>query len=135
MTGYLRGQIAKLANVNIETLRYYEELGLITHPLRSESGYRLYSEEVLERLIFIQNAKSCGFTLKEIQKALIKSNDRQITMDDFIAVIDKKMDRIHTEIAKKEKTLTMLDQLKRALQATDNHPQVRATLRMLNMEK
>jgi DNA-binding transcriptional MerR regulator len=69
MTGYLRGQIAKLANINIETLRYYEELGLLSLPQRSESGYRLYSEEVLDRLVFIQNAKSYGFTLKEIQKA------------------------------------------------------------------
>ncbi|MEK4473770.1 MerR family DNA-binding transcriptional regulator [Paenibacillus sp. FSL R7-0048] len=41
MTEYLRGQIAKMANVNMETLRYYEELGLISTPLRSEAGYRL----------------------------------------------------------------------------------------------
>lgn len=43
MTGYLRGQIAKMANVNIETLRYYENHGLIPAPMRSESGYRMYS--------------------------------------------------------------------------------------------
>ncbi|MNP69525.1 Mercuric resistance operon regulatory protein [compost metagenome] len=70
MTEYLRGQMAKMANVNMETLRYYEELGLISTPLRSEAGYRLYSEEALSRLTFIHNAKRCGFTLKEIKKAL-----------------------------------------------------------------
>lgn len=134
MSGYLRGQIAKMAEVPSETLRYYEELGLIQPPQRSESGYRLYSDEVLGRLAFIHNAKSCGFTLREIKKSLTKSENGQIGIADFITVIDKKMGSIHTEIAKKEKTLSMLDNLKTNLQAADKHPEVQATLRMLNME-
>ncbi|MFD0715358.1 MerR family transcriptional regulator [Paenibacillus sp. GCM10027626] len=134
MSGYFRGEIAKMANVNIETLRYYEELGLIIPPMRSASGYRLYSDETLGRLAFIQNAKACGFTLKEIRKALVKSESGEIDINDFLAVIDKKMGRIHAEIAKKEKTLNMLEQLKGNLQAADKNPEVRATLQILNME-
>lgn len=132
--GYLRGQFAKMANVNIETLRYYEELGLISPPERSESGYRLYSDEALSRLVFIQNAKSCGFTLKEIKKALIKSENGQINIDDFIKVIDKKVDRIRSDIVMKEQTISLLDQLKANLQAKDKHPEIQATLRILHME-
>jgi len=134
MEGYLRGQLAKLANVHAETLRYYEKLGLISCPSRSASGYRLYSEEALERLAFIQNAKSCGFTLKEIRKALIKSGSEPITLDEFMALIDRKTDGIRADIAEKEKTLAQLDRLKRGLQATDKHSGVKATLRTLRME-
>ncbi|WP_276354265.1 MerR family transcriptional regulator [Cohnella caldifontis] len=134
MAGYLRGQIARMANVNVETLRYYEEEGLLPPPDRSESGYRLYSEEILNRLAFIHNAKSCGFTLKEIKKALTSSGSGQITLDDFLAAIEKKSDKIRGEIAKKEETLNRLTRLKQDLQAEERHPEVKATLRMLRMD-
>ncbi|WP_379127165.1 MerR family transcriptional regulator [Paenibacillus sp. sgz500958] len=133
MAPYLRGQIARAAGVNIETLRYYEKHGLLPAPSRTDSGYRLYSEEALQRMEFIQNAKRCGFTLKEIKKALIKACDGNIGIDDFIAVIDRKVISIDLEIAKKEKTKAMLADLKRNLQAADRHPGVQEVLQVLNM--
>jgi DNA-binding transcriptional MerR regulator len=133
MAGYLRGQIAKMANVNMETLRYYENQGLIPTPVRSESGYRLYSEDVLSQLVFIKNAKSCGFTLKEIAKALTMSEGGLISLNDFIAVIDMKKDKINSEIAKQMKTLTILEELKTNLQASEKDPELQKTLRILNM--
>jgi len=134
MTEYLRGQIAKMANVNMETLRYYEELGLISTPLRSEAGYRLYSEEVLGRLTFIHNAKLCGFTLKEIKKALTKSESSGISIDDFVKVVDKKMDRVRSEITKQEKKLAALADLRANLLAVNKHPGVQSTLEILKMD-
>lgn len=134
MTEYLRGQMAKLANVNVETLRYYEELGLISTPLRSEAGYRLYSEEALSRLTFIHNAKRCGFTLKEIKKALLKSESSGISIDDFVNVVDKKMDKVRSEIVKQEMKLEALEDLRRNLLAADKHPGVQSTLEILKME-
>ncbi|MFC3747753.1 MerR family transcriptional regulator [Paenibacillus sp. GCM10012306] len=134
MTGYLRGQVAKIANVNMETLRYYEKQGLLPPLQRSESGYRIYSEEVLDRLTFIHNAKTCGFTLKEIRKALTKSRNSEININDFIMTIDRKQEKIRSEISKKEDTLLALTQLKSNLQATDRHPGVQATLQILNMD-
>jgi DNA-binding transcriptional MerR regulator len=131
---YLRGQIANMANVNMETLRYYENHGLIPPPTRSESGYRLYSEEVLTRLTFIKNAKICGFTLKEIKKALTKSEDSSISIDDFIAVIDKKINNINKEIASRENMKKMLADLKSNLQASNRHSEVQEVLRILNMK-
>ncbi|MGO4346183.1 MerR family transcriptional regulator [Paenibacillus sp. MCAF9] len=134
MTGYLRGQIAKMANVNIETLRYYENHGLIPAPMRSESGYRMYSEEVLSHLTFIKNAKACGFTLKEIKKALTKSSSSQISLADFLTVIDKKMDKIRSDMERQEQTLAMLASLKTNLQAEEKHPETQETLHILHME-
>lgn len=60
------GKLAKETSISVDTIRYYEGLGLIPRPPRTESGYRQYPEETAERLHFISKAKSVGFTLQEI---------------------------------------------------------------------
>ncbi len=60
------GDVAKVSGVGIETLRFYEKQGLLTHATRTQSGYRLYNRDVLERLEFIKRAQVLGFTLAEI---------------------------------------------------------------------
>jgi len=64
------GRLAKKANVNIETIRFYERKGLIPVPVRNESGYRTYSPETANRVMFIKNAQDLGFTLREINELL-----------------------------------------------------------------
>ncbi len=64
------GQLAKEANVNIETVRYYERRELLPEPRRRESGYREYSPEDVFRIKFIKRAQELGFTLKEISELL-----------------------------------------------------------------
>jgi MerR family transcriptional regulator, copper efflux regulator len=64
------GRVASAADVSIDTIRFYERRGLLATPRRSVSGYRNYSEDVLERLRFITDAKRLGFTLKEIKELL-----------------------------------------------------------------
>jgi MerR family transcriptional regulator, copper efflux regulator len=64
------GQIAKRAEVGVETVRFYERRGLLEEPDRSRSGYRQYDESVVRRLEFIRRAKELGFTLKEIKELL-----------------------------------------------------------------
>jgi MerR family mercuric resistance operon transcriptional regulator len=64
------GKLAKRADVNIETIRYYERKGLIPKPRRRESGYREYSNETTKRILFIKRAKNLGFSLKEIDELL-----------------------------------------------------------------
>ena len=48
--GLSRGVLAKVTGVNIETIRYYEKVGLMPHPLRTAAGYRVYDEEHVKRL-------------------------------------------------------------------------------------
>lgn len=134
MSGLLRGEVAKMAQLNMETIRYYENYGLIDTPSRTESGYRLYSEEVLTRLSFIKNAKECGFTLKEIRKAL-KAGKDSIRIDDFIALIDRKMNTIETEIYRQQNTMNMLNQLKTSLEDVHTHPEIQQVLHVLGMEE
>jgi len=70
MDGFTIGQVAKQANVNIETLRYYERRGLIPLPRRTVANYRVYSSDNLRRVKFIKQAQGLGFSLQEIKKLL-----------------------------------------------------------------
>jgi MerR family mercuric resistance operon transcriptional regulator len=61
---------AKKAGIGIETIRYYQRIGLIEKPEKPLSGYRVYPEETITRLLFIQRAKELGFSLAEISTLL-----------------------------------------------------------------
>ncbi len=65
-----RGEVARRTGVNIETVRYYEQRGLIPKPLRSASGYREYTYDYVGRIRFVKRAQELGFTLKEISELL-----------------------------------------------------------------
>jgi len=64
------GQVAKRAGIGIATVRFYERIGLIKEPPRTESGYRQYPEDVVARIRFIRRTKEFGFSLKEISELL-----------------------------------------------------------------
>ena len=68
---YTISQLAKSADVNVETIRYYELQKLIEQPEKPLQGYRQYPEETLTRVLFIKRAQHLGFTLAEIE-ALIE---------------------------------------------------------------
>ncbi|MCC3375193.1 MerR family transcriptional regulator [Cohnella sp. REN36] len=134
MPAYTRGQLAKLAQVNGETLRYYEKMGLLPPPARTESGYRRYGESDVARLTFVKNAQSCGFTLREIRKALARAERAELGIVDFLQAIDRKRERIRRQIAEQEEKLARLDGLQEQLGRADRHPQIRDTLRELGMD-
>lgn len=69
------GELASRANVNIETLRYYERRGLLTAPDRLASGYRVYDPGAVQRVRFIRRAQELGFTLHEIDDLLALWSD------------------------------------------------------------
>src|SRR6266404_5369325 len=64
------GKVAKEAGVNLETIRYYENEGVLPKPPRTHSGYRIFSEDAVKRLRFIKHAQDLGFSLKEIKELL-----------------------------------------------------------------
>jgi MerR family transcriptional regulator, mercuric resistance operon regulatory protein len=77
--------VAKKSGVGIETIRYYQRIGLIKIPEKPLSGYRIYSEDVIERLFFIQRAKELGFSLAEIAN-LLNLGDGQCTETKALAI-------------------------------------------------
>ncbi len=64
------GQLAKRLDLNTQTIRYYERIGLLPEPDRTETGYRLYGEEDERRLRFAKNARRVGLSLGEIKEVL-----------------------------------------------------------------
>lgn len=64
------GEVSKLSGVGIEALRFYEKSGLLDRPGRTYSGYRVYGEDVLERIAFIKRAQMLGFALEEIKQLI-----------------------------------------------------------------
>ena len=65
-----RGQLAKATGCNIETIRYYEAIGLLKPPERTPSGHRLYSKDDQARLGFIVRGRDLGFSIEEIKSLL-----------------------------------------------------------------
>lgn len=71
------GAVAKAVGVGVQTLHYYERLGLLPKPERSASNYRLYSSEAVRRVCFIKKAQALGLTLNETKQILdLKSRGR-----------------------------------------------------------
>lgn len=64
------GRLAQFANVNVETVRYYQRVGLITEPPKPATGYRQYPAKTVDRIHFIKRAQQLGFTLQEIIELL-----------------------------------------------------------------
>src|SRR6516225_5603413 len=62
------GKLAGLTSVSNDTLRYYEQEGLIRPTAKSAAGYRLYDQDSARRIHFIKHAQRCGFTLAEIRE-------------------------------------------------------------------
>ncbi len=65
-----RGVVAARTGCNIETVRYYERIGLLPPPPRTEGGHRIYDEYLLRRLNFICRSRELGFTIEEVRDLL-----------------------------------------------------------------
>ncbi len=64
------GEVAERTKLGVETIRYYEKIGAIAPPSRSENGYRAYTGDAVKRLSFIRRARELGFSLKDIRSLL-----------------------------------------------------------------
>ena len=64
------GQLSRQSGVNIETIRYYEKIGIMPAPGRSAGGYRLYAPDHLKRLSFVRRGRELGFSLEELRGLL-----------------------------------------------------------------
>ena len=116
--GYLKiGELAKLTDTNNETLRFYESKGLLEEPRRTESGYRLYTDQQVDRVRFIVRAKRMGFSLKEISELLSLQVDRQqSTCGEVKELAESKLAAIDEKIAELEKMRAALQQITEACQ-------------------
>ena len=102
------GQVAHQAGVGVETIRFYEREGLLEEPIRRASGYRQYSEQVVQRIHFIKRAQKLGFSLKEIAELLLLRVDAQTSCEEV-------QQRAGAKIAEVERKLIELQRMRQAL--------------------
>ena len=69
------GRVAKGTGCNVQTIRYYEQIGLLPLPQRSEGTQRIYDESSVQRLSFIRHARELGFPLKAIRDLISLADD------------------------------------------------------------
>lgn len=104
------GELAKLADVTPDTIRYYEKQQMMDHEVRTEGGFRLYSESDLQRLKFIRYAKQLGFTLETIRELLsIRVDPEHHTCQESKSIVQSRLREVESKIKE-------LQHMKRSLQ-------------------
>ncbi len=111
MEGLTISRVAEKANVNIETVRYYEKQGLLVQPPRTQSGYRIFSNGTVERIRFIKRAQELGFTLSEVKILINICDGRESDCGDVKSFAHKKIAEINLKIRDLERIKTELEDL------------------------
>jgi len=110
------GEFARIAGVATSTIRYYERRGLLPEAYREraaphQTGYRMYSLDMLARVKFIKSSQHLGFTLTEISNFLELVESRDITTQELVQRIKWKKTTISKEIAQLEEKALLLSEL------------------------
>lgn len=93
------GEVANLSGLPVKTVRYYEEIGLLSPTVdRTSSGYRLFSHSVLSRLAFIRRAQGLGLSLQEIQQILTVRDHGQLPCHEVKHYLQAKVAVIQDQI-------------------------------------
>ena len=107
------GAASRASGVPAKTIRYYEEIGLIGPPKRSEGNYRVYDDTDVQTLRFIQRARSLGFSVGEVAELLALWRDRARSSRQVKALANRHLEEIGGKIAALE---SMRDTLKELIE-------------------
>ena len=102
------GMLASRAGVPVDTVRYYERVGVLPRPTRQPSGYRRYEDEDVQRLRFVRKGKVLGFSLEEIRELLALSARGDADMAGVKAAAGVRLRAIDTRIAELERVRSAL---------------------------
>ena len=93
------GPLSEKTGCNIETIRYYERIGIMPKPPRTEGGHRVYREEHLKRLTFIRRSRELGFTLDQVRNLLLLVDGDDFTCDEVKTMTLEHAGDVHRKIA------------------------------------
>ncbi len=88
------GEVSKLSGIGIEALRFYERSGILGKPSRTASGYRVYNQDVLDRLAFINKAKTLGFSLDEIRLIITESKAGECPCEEVREIVRERLGKL-----------------------------------------
>ena len=108
------GELARLSDCDVETIRFYEREGLLAAPAREANGYRSYTEAHLVQLNFIRHCRSLGIGLPEVRTLRSFQVSPESACEEINQLIDKQIGRIHQQI----ETFRLLEQQLHALRDT-----------------
>lgn len=110
---YYIGELVKDLNINKETIRYYEKIGLLSEPKKDVNGYRLYSRQDVDTIKFILIVKEFGFSLKEIGALLSMLYNDIIGKDveGIKKVVEGKISEINRKMEELENTKSLLQKV------------------------
>ena len=111
------GELGRLAGLNPKTIRYYEEAGLLPAPARTQNGYRIYTEDTMERLAFIGAAKDFGFALGEIREILAVRDRDEVPCLYVFGLVREKLADLQNRIERLELLSENLEELVREIEA------------------
>ena len=112
---YRIGELAKLADVTPDTIRYYEKQQMMAHDVRTEGGFRLYTENDLQRLRFIRYARQLGFTLEAIRELLsIRVDPEHHTCQESKGIVQARLSEVDARIKELQTMRRSLQRLNEA---------------------
>ena len=92
------------AGLPVKTVRYYADIGLVSAPSRSETGYRTYDDSAVRKLVFVRRAREFGFSIDECRELLSLYEDQRRSSADVKRIATRRLE----EIAKKQRELQSL---------------------------
>lgn len=114
------GELAELSNCLVETIRYYERIGMLAPPKRSSNNYRAYNEQHAERLLFIRHCRALDMTLDEIRTLLDFRDDTEQNCAGVNELLDKHISHVVERIRSLSALETELRNLRSRCMATDS---------------
>jgi len=105
------GTLARKTGTKVQTIRYYEQIGLMPEPGRTEGGQRRYDGAELDRLAFIRHARQLGFTLDAIRELLDLSDDPAKSCDEADQIARRQLRQVEQRMARLEALRTELERM------------------------
>ncbi len=113
------GKLAELAGVGVETVRFYQRKELLREP-KLTTGFRTYSEEDAQRIVFIKKAQELGFTLLEVKELLELNTKPRVTCGTVKIKTQEKLKEIEEKIKDLERMKASLERLEKACHANQD---------------
>jgi DNA-binding transcriptional MerR regulator len=105
------GDLSRLTGTKVETIRYYEQIGLLPAPARTASNYRDYGSEHRQRLAFVRRARDLGFTLEQVRELLGLSDKREQSCEAVDVIARAHRHTVDRKIAELRALRTELDRM------------------------
>jgi DNA-binding transcriptional MerR regulator len=122
------GEVAHRTGLTTKTIRYYEEIGLIPDPARAANNYRDYSDDAIDRLLFVRDAQATGLTLTEIASILELRHEGHGTCAHVVQLLERHLHDVDKHLRKLRKTrrkLAALTEHARSLDPADCNDPIR----------